>query len=369
MSNSKLVKSIILLVSGMLFLSACYPSGGQSLLSGDDISIGEQIEDIVSSNEHLEVDAEPKQSAVKVPKINVTVMEWDDEKLNELFLASRPDLEYYEFPSDYYTSENYKLYEDETSDEAYWLVVQDGFLSSEIRREFSKYGYGTMQSSLGLYRFEDYFTDNSISLFSKEEAITRCTALLEEVGITNHAEPEVYAIIANKANVYWENEEYIEYEKWTADDEVYILRFPIEYNNIPVTTVCSNDREIGGHGGYFVGSYIDFIADENEIIYMDCFTIFSPEYETGENIEIKCGAENALKIAAKYYDSIVLGEKDIKISGCELVYVPYEQHDEKNFTLIPMWRIDACVYNEGTDLMGLCDYLFIDVQTGNIIIW
>ncbi len=370
MFTFKSKKLAALAVSCSLLLTACYPSGGAVVSTEDNSILSQQIEDIASGNDHLEVDDLPDENIIdELPKINVKVMEWDDDRLNELFLKSRPDLKYYEFPSDYYTDENYRLYDDETSDEAYWLVVQDGFLSSEIRRDFPIYGYGTLQSSLGTHCFNDYFTDDSISFLSRKDAINKCTALLTEVGITNYAEPNVYAITADKVNVYWKEEKYTEYEEWTSDDEIYILRFPIEYEGVPVTTVCSSSRDIGGHGGYFVGSYIDFIVDENEIIFMDCFTIFSPEYEAGENVEIKCSEENALKIAAEHYDSMVLGGQDIKISGCELVYVPYEQRDEKNFTLIPMWKIDASIYRDETDIMGSCYYLFIDVQTGNIIIW
>lgn len=368
MFNLKYAKMAVLLGLCSFFSSACYPTGEQTLPVNDD-SVVKQIEDIVSGNEHLEIDVDIPEIAIEMPKINVKVMEWNSDKLYKMFLASRPNLTYYEYPSDFFDGEIYQLYDDESSDEAYRFIVQAGFLSSQIRREFSKYGYGTMQSALDTYCFEDYFMEEGISSFSKEDAINRCAVFLKEVGITNYANPNVYAITAGKANEYWEEKNYTEYEEWTADDEIYILRFPIEYNGVPVTTTCSSSRDIGGHGGYFVGSYIDFITTEDEIIYMNCSTIFSPEYELGENVSINCSAENALKIAAEHYDSIVLGDNDIKILECELVYVPYEQYGEKNFTLIPMWRIDVSIHRGDTDIMGVCDYLFIDAQKGNIIIW
>lgn len=369
MLNCKRIKMAVLLEICSLLLSACYPTGEQTLSVDDNNLIVKQIEDIVSGNEHLKIDVDIPKNIIEIPEINVKVMEWNDAKLYKIFLASRSNLTYYEYPSDYFEGENYQLYDDESSNEAYRLIVQSGFLSSQIRREFSKYGYGTMLSALGTYCFENYFTEEDIDLFSKEDAIKRCISFLKEVDITNYAPPEIYAITANKANKYWEEKNYTEYEEWTSENEIYILRFPIEYNGISVTTTCSSSRDIGGHGGYFVGSYIDFIITEDEIIYMDSFAIFSPEYEIGEYVTINCSAENALKIAAEHYDSIIFGDNDIKILRCELVYVPYEQHDEKNFTLIPMWRIDASIYRENTDTLGLCDYLFIDAQTGNLVIW
>ncbi len=362
-------KKAILLGLCTLFLSACYPTGEQSSSIGDESTVMEYIDNIESDNNHLEIDVDLPEIANEISEINVKVMEWDNDKLNQMFLASRSNLSFYEYPSDYFSGENYQLYDDELSDEAYRFIVEAGFLSSQIRRDFSKYGYGTMRSALDTYCFEDYFTEESISSFAKKDAIDRCVFFLKEIGITNYANPNVYAITAEKANEYWKEKDYTEYEKWSTNNEIYILRFPIEYDKIPVTTVCSSSRDIGGHGGNFVGSYIDFIVDADEVLYMNCFAIFSPEYELGEKINVNCSAENALKIAVEHYDNIVLGDDDIKILGCELVYVPYEQHDEKNFTLIPMWKIDVSIYRGDADIMGVCDYLFINAETSNIIIW
>ena len=359
-------KLLILFSSCSLLLSACYPSGKQLLSIEDNNVISEQIENIVSNNEHLdiEINASTDENVLELPKINVKVMEWDEDKLKEIFLNGKTNIEYNEFPCDFFSNENYHVY---TEEDQYWLLYESGRLAAEERK--SVFGYGTMAATLELYRFEDFFNEDSISALPKEEAINRCTDLLRDVGLTNYSEPYVYAITADKANKYWHETNCTEYEKWNADDEVYLLRFPIEYNAVPVTDICSNSREINGHGGYFVGSNIDFIVTKDKVFSLTANNIFSPEYELGENVKINCTFENALKIAAEHYDSINLAGQDIKISDCELVYVPYEQHDEKNFTLIPMWIINASVYEDSRSIMGKRDCLFINAQTGNIIIW
>lgn len=360
----KLLKSVILFTSCLFFLSACYPTGEQLPSTGDDNSISEQIGAIASGNEHLEIDALPSEYKTELPKINVKVMEWDSDKINEAFLSQKPGLEHNEYPCDFFSNENYHVYKEE---DKYWLVYEPGRLDSEYRK--SVYGYGTMQAAMESYRFEDLFTEDSINSLEKDKAVNECIELLNKVGITNYSEPRIYAITADKANEYWKWMDYDEYEEWTVDNEIYFVWFPIEYNGIPVTDYYSRNIAIGGQGGYFVGSHISFVVTKEKVFSMMSSNIFSPEYELGENVKIKCSADNALKFAAEYYDGIVLGDQDIKINDCELVYVPYEQHDEKNFTLVPMWKINISVYSDSSVLMGVRDVLFIDAQTGNIIIW
>ena len=101
---------------------------------------------------------------------------------------------------------------------------------------------------------------------------------------------------------------------------------------------------------------------------MNGANIFSPEYETGDMVQIKCSGENALKIASEHYSNASVGNIRYKIYDCQLVYVPHEQYDEKNFTLVPMWEIKAKSYR-GDQTVGAMETLFIDAQTGKVIIW
>lgn len=370
MFTVKSMKLIILFTSCFLFMTACFPSGSQNLSAEDDEKIAQDISDIVSENEHLSVDAELSDVPADVPTINVSVMEWDEDKLHELFLTERDYLEHYEPPSDYFSDSSYDVYMDEEKEnpEAYWLVYEAGRITSEVREKFTEYGYGTLATALGSKDFGGYYTADSIGLFSKSDAINRADALLTELGIESRGEPQIFAITADKANTYFLQYNEGEYKEWTADDEIYVLSYPLEYEGINVTMNSSADLNAGGHGSYFVGTRIDLIVTKDEIISLRGSNLFSSEYEAGENIKINCTSQNALKIAAEYYDGIILEDSDIKITNCELVYVPYEQIDEKHFTLIPMWKIDTVMDSKDSSLNS-CFYLFIDAQTGNRIVW
>lgn len=361
----------IALVFLTICLSGCYPTGEQSFenVSPEELSLS--AENITAGNEHLSIFAKlPESIPDEVPKIRVSVREWDADSLKEMFIGDRDDLEHYEYPSDFFADENYHVYmSGENSDrEPYWLIYEAGRLTSEIRENI--YGCGSLSSALFTYNFDDFFNDDRLELFTKADAVNRTNTLLTRLGITNCSEPYVYAITADKANKYLADQfAEANYKKWTADDEIYILSYPLEYDGIPVTMNFSSSGEIGGHGSFFVGSYINVIVTKDKILSLSCQNILSPDYERGETVSINCNAQNALKIAAEYYDSIVLEDYDIKILNCRLVYVPFEQHDEKDFTLIPMWKIDASIDRHDSALMCACDYLFIDAQTGNIIIW
>ncbi len=370
---TKSVKKVISLMLSLLLLTAavsgCYPGGTARLPEeSDEEEIREQILNIAEENGHLAIEARiPEDTPKELPRLEVHVMEWDEETINAMFLAQRPGLEHAEYPSDDFTGENYDFYESKDA-EAYWLVYEAGRLSSDIREKFGVYGYGTLMSVFGTYYLPDYFDGENIGLFPASGAVDRVEAVLTELGVTNFSEPAVYPVTADKANRYLAD--YNEYQKWTAEDEIYFLQFPQAYEGIPVTTDNPKDRTPGGHGAYFVGSSVTAAVAQDEILSLDCEHLFSPDYRKGESVPIQCSAENALKIAAEHYQGVALPDITITIKNIQLVYVPFEQQDEKNFTMVPMWRVDVAVKNSNNDsLMDTADFLFIDVQTGDIIIW
>lgn len=352
----------VLAISCSLLLTACFPSGGQALSTEENSVLSQQIEEIVSNNEHLEVEAELNENVETVPKINVKIMEWDEEKLKETFLKEKTNLIHEEHPSNSFPNDSHHLY---TEEDQYWFAYEPGELLSADRQNV--FGYGRLQSYLSVRRFEDFFTDDSIEFLSRNEAVNRCTSLLTEVGITNYGEPKVYAITADRANEFWKTEDDDnEYDDWTIEDEIYLLRFPIEYNNIPITTDSKFGGSKFGNNKQIGSTLIDFIVTAEKIYSMNCQCVYSPKCEIVENVKINCSAENALKIAAQHYDSVELGDQTIKILSCKLVYVRDEINEDKNCTLIPLWKIDAASYDNEA-LMGSPDSLFIDVSTGNII--
>ncbi len=352
-----------IILAGML--SGCFPSGETPISDKDIKDVSPEISDMVSEN------ILPSENIpFEVPKINVKVMEWDTAVLNEMFLKEKDYLNHYEYPSDDFSNANYHAYMDERdSGDAYWLVYDQGRLTSEVRAKLNQYGYGTLMSSLETFDFGGYFDDESIEPFSISDAVDRASTVLKKLGVANLAEPNVYALTADKANKFLQAEYGDEYKKWTADDEIYILEYSQEYEGIPVTANFAAGGESGGHGSFFIGSRVAVVITKNEVLSINGKNLLSSEYSIGENVSLNCNSQKAIKIAAEYYNNLAFPGVDIKITDCKLVYVPFEQINEKEFTLIPMWMATAVLnYNDGR-LINPCDYLFIDAQTGEIPIW
>lgn len=371
----KLIKLGCFAAACSMLLTACYPSGGEKLSTEDNNAISGQIENIVSNNEHLdmEIKAPTAEDISELPKINVKILEWDEDQLKNVFLSDKENLVHEEHICETFPDEKQHVYytkEDSEGDEGYAFRYEPGELNSS-RSGSGAFGYGTLRTYLGYAHLEDIFTDGRISVLSKDDAIKRCADILKAIGITNYSDPTVYAVTVDKANMFWEEQlrtDAEQYKAWSsAEDEVYIMRFPLKYSDINATQSTQSSRAIYGPVGYFVGSYVDFVVTKDGIHSLDARNIFSPEYETGDTVKINCTAENALKIAAKQYDSKSIDGLNYKIYDCSLVYVPHDQND-KNFTLVPMWEIKAAYYRDD-DTIGIYDNLFIDAETGNIIIW
>ena len=368
MLKNKILKSLALCLP-LTLMTACFPSG--ELLTDDDENVSGQIDSIVSENDRLdmEIDSLPDENISELPIIKVKIMEWDDDKLKKEFLDGRTNVSVDpETPSVRFPDETAHSY---TDGETFSLTYDPGCLSTNYFSS-STFGYGTLAINSHTKRFDDIFTYGSISLLPKDEAIKKCTDILKNIGLTNYSEPNVYAITKDKVNQYWHNEMYNEYEEyadWSSEeDEVYVIRFPIEYNSIPVTTTQAANIETYGHVAIFAGSYVDFIVTKDGIYSLEAWNVFSPEFETDDTAKISCSTENAMKIAAEYYDSLAIGDLVYKVFGCDLVYVPREQYDEKYFTLVPMWEVKAAYYRDGVTI-GIYDDMFIDAQSGSIIIW
>lgn len=93
MFTFKSKKLAVLAISCSLLLTACYPSGDQALSTEDNGILSGQIEDIVSDNEHLDAEVTlPAETVTDLPKINVKIMEWDEDQLKIFFFQVKKTL-------------------------------------------------------------------------------------------------------------------------------------------------------------------------------------------------------------------------------------------------------------------------------------
>ncbi len=302
-----------------------------------------------------------------LPVIKTKLKEWDEDKLKAMFVDTRDNLVLTEYPSDIPDDYTYKVYKNDWEDDIdddFWLVYENGRIRMDDYSDSEKYGYRFLASAIYPYSLGEYFNDEEIALFPKEDAVNRANALLDELGIKNYSEPEVFALTADKANAELDRDNYDTYEKWTADDEVYVLRYSLEYNGIKLTEIHQDDI-----GGRFVGSKVILIVTKDDIISINADYIFSDEYEeTGETVTVKCTKEQALEIADKYFKATLRRyedpESDVKVQNCEIVYIPLDDYDFDTgyISLAPMWRVDITY----ADYMPMRDNdcVFVNVYTG-----
>ena len=394
----KICRSAAAVLLSLTVFTGCFPSGEQLLpnMSDKEVAqnVSEQISEIASGNGHLTIDVElPESFPSEVPKLTLSVLEWDGDKLNELFLNGKTGLEHSEYPSDYFSDEVYHVY----GNEDYWLVYEPARITSNLRNRQKEFGYLTAKSAMWTYDLGGYYTDDSVVLFPKSDAIDRVNAVLTELGIGNFVQTYAYAITADKANAVLSDNmrdsgdspkgsdgdkgvsNY--YKEWTESDEVYFLSYAQEYEGVPITML--NDAT-------YIETKIDAVVSKDEIIALEGSNLFSPgDYEIGESVKINCTPQYALKTAAEYWDNLILGMQalaqqyyeeyglddygmdkyDYKIFNCQLVYVDDKQIDEKHYTVIPAWRFDLSVDDHiDATPMNVLESVLINAHTGNMIL-
>lgn len=237
------------------------------------------------------------------------------------------------------------------------------------------YMYGTLRSYFDCYNVaEEIFNDKTLNGFTPEDAVSRATTLLEQLGITNLGTPEVWAVKAEKANeelnkTEWENKDGTpaEWKQWTEDDEVYYLTFPVEFNGIPVAFTGSMSGSCTQHGfdsEYFTdGTYIEVTVTKDSILDVRTRNLPSADAETVGTVNINVSAQQALDILTECHSAVDFPFA-INVNECSLVYVITERNlDTSEYILRPMWKFEMSYENEYSDYsVRMTEY--VDAETG-----
>lgn len=240
------------------------------------------------------------------------------------------------------------------------------------------YMYGTLRNIFDVYDVaHEIFTDKTLNGFTPEDAISRATTLLEQLGITNLGTPEVWAIKADKANELlgketWESKDgsIIEWKHWTEDDEVYYLTFPVEFNGIPVAFTGSMS---GGCTQYNLGSehYTDgtsvkVTVTKDRIVDIEGWPLPSADAETIGTVNINVSAQKAFDLLNESLSAEVFPYA-VNLNECSLVYVITDRDcTNSECVLRPMWRFEMS-FDDGR---GYSDYGsvrmigYVDAETG-----
>ena len=395
-------KNLILTVSALAVSSALAAGGisaaAQGVNDSDLQTIDANPQKAVSSISESAQTSDAKTQ--QMPTIKVKAKKWDEEKLKELFISPNDSFELTVNNSDMFDGNNFYVYDGvKENGKEFWLVYETGRLTAEYR-DNSK-GQLSIATTLGVYDFGDFFGDKDLTLFTREDAKNMVSPVLAELGITNAGEPEVHAFSAENANKYLAQDRYVAkgddkestYPEWSVEDEIYVLRYPLMYDDLPLSTVCPSTGLIDNKWAGYIGTYIDVIVNKDGILSIDGSQLLSTEYEEAEEVAISFDYESALKKGNEYFTDWTeefnstgyMGHYDYEIESCQLVYVPilsdedpakhfsedkgFTYTEDVDFTLVPMWRVDAVIIHSEERFEGRrgVQSVFIDPQTGNIM--
>ncbi|MBD5384678.1 MAG: hypothetical protein HDR72_06740 [Ruminococcaceae bacterium] len=230
------------------------------------------------------------------------------------------------------------------------------------------------------YHYEVYDPEgvrvDSIDGMTPEEAVAKAKDILGQLGITNLAAPDVWAVTAKTANEFFSKRTFEdkqgniqEVAKWTPDDEVYYLRFPIDVNGTPIAVSgsCSGGCTKYGWGEELAteGTYIDVtIRKDGTIFYINTMDVPSADVENIGTADINITAQQAFEIFENGHHAEDYSVP-INVIDCSLVYVMTDR-DLVNceHVLKPMWKFEATYEASWTNDGEIRMTEFVDASTG-----
>lgn len=361
----------IVLFLSVTLLSGCFPTGEISTPSDEKPEdVESAIAQINAENESLIIDVDfPENVPEKVEKLKVRWKSWDSERLDELFVQGLEGLELIEDEKNEDGSLNWRRYRNEAGDSVTYGSL--GRLWVETGEPYKSYNYFALsEGAWATTPLEDYFTEESISLFARGDALEKAKKTLSDAGINNLGEPPVYALTADKANVYL-NEKYggrldgegnpIVIPTWTTAEEAYVMEFGLELNGIPISRY-SVQGSLSGSSSDSDPTYITMVVGKDCIPLIWCEGIIDDEYEVVGEAAVNVSPQSALKTVIERYAGLSIPNQITKIVGCRLVYAPSEQADDGIFILNPFWEFDIR-YDHGGELETI-SATYINAQTG-----
>ncbi|MBD5129881.1 MAG: hypothetical protein HDT43_08155 [Ruminococcaceae bacterium] len=255
----------------------------------------------------------------------------------------------------------------------------NGGCSGEIFfRRCDEHMYGTLRNLFDVYNVEEtIFNDKSLDGFAPEEAVAKADEVLGKLGITNLGTPEVWAIKADKANEVIGREEWnekdgsvTEWKRWTTDDEVYYLTYPVEYDGIPVALsgpIAGGMTKIHPENGWSLleGSYIQVtVARDGSILELEGYRIPSADVENVGTVDISVSAQQAADILTEHHAAQDFPAA-INVTECSLVYVMTADDYGDEFILKPMWKFEMNYDSNGTyGVEGVVMIEYVEADTG-----
>ena len=329
-------------------LSGCYPTGEISRVNsrGDSESTTGSSSQAPKTVENLTVTATlPEYTQSEANQIVLTYRKWDNDKVLETLLVNDSIIKEQHTPSDLFEGEDILVYDTENG---CWIVLETGRIT---------YDTNTTKTT-ALFLFELKKASEELSDFPKSKAIEMAEDYLKRLNINNCGEPKVTAIFCEEANEQLKSfPESV--DEWTKDDEMYILEYPLEYDNIPIS---SASQQILGTDKYSPGTFIEMMVSREGVVVMRCRGIMAEECQKVGSVKIEFDAKAALEALVSNYSKGKLHDLT-EIRSCRLVYSPVAV-DGNVYTYSPFWEFEIItttesgVYSE-TKLMNAQTGIFL----------
>lgn len=313
-----------------ILLTGCYPTGEKELPSESSISETQSEPERVSEKVgDMEFDYEiPSGYPSQMEKIKLKLKELDEEKVKNILLRDKTIVEDAERP-DWWI---------ETTDKSL-LQFNYGFTFYDGRVDDNRSNCVTMANINNKFCRS---SSEQLKSFSSKDAIERVNTVLNEIGIENYGEPCVIPITLEMGNARLKehgvtgekDQSPDDYDLWTEDDEIYILKYKFNYNG---ADVCSGSIKTLESARTIEGADITAYVNKNLIFYLDVSAVYDVVSPDEEKVDLKYGAGYASNQLIEHYSKIKSLKYPSFITGCGLEYAPVEYTDSGEIVFAPVW--------------------------------
>lgn len=348
--KNKLIK-IAAIISIAALLGGCYPSEAKTAdpignLDSDSeqnaVTVVDGKTSVHFQSENLTADMElPSNVPNEVPELKITLKKWDKIQMEKLLLDGKEIEEKIERDCDFYPGE--KFYSYDTKD-GFRIYFEPGrFCIDDKNTLGGEFKYGTAY----YYVKDDYLASGEeLSVFSRENAISRVNEILDKLEIKNYGTPKTAPLKADFANEILasmkkhceQKGESFDYTPWTTEKEMYFLRYPLVYGAAELSSdmMAIPQKEWGLNG-----SCIDAVVTKDKIISIMGHDIYSENNEASDKIPINYNAVQAVEKLKDFYSNLVLDEP-VNYYGCKLVYIPNDvTGDHMTVSFTPAWQFNG----------------------------
>lgn len=364
-------KKIFLLITFFLCtiqLTACYPNGETTVTKSDinTIATDNEVseENIAITNEMLKINVnldEIKNNEDEYSVITAQLKSWDDGVMQNTFINDKTVIEESEYEADMTPGTLHKNYSLENS----WnLSYENGritFRNIDVNNE-RMYSYF---ADVAFWKenneaLNTTFGHNELNFMASNDAKNITDNIINSLGIADAEIMGIYSMDANDVNNISETEDTIlkdgsEFEKWSADDEAYILIYTFKYDEMNIAEYNVNYQSRG-----FEGSYIMGIVNKDGLVNLNMQMIYD-NISAGEKKKI-CSAAAALNKITEKYENIIL-KNEIEVTDCKLNYVVADKNNGV-YTLSPVWTF---IMKENIDGVDWYNVELVDALTEQIL--